>query len=479
MARSFFSVGRGLRCGRHCGLTRWSVKKSLFFALALLPAAAMASDCPPPPGIADAAGSVPYLGVCSGASCGTVSYADPVAELKTGDFVSGIIGMPRPSGLQPGDLYEATAGNVSISFIWDADPDAKYRLYDSPRHNCSYSSGSPDQQEPKSSFPADVPAHSGSGMSYGDIVAFEGGEGRTDTYGATATTNRVYTIVWAPDYTPAGGGSERKNSCSAPGLQNPLTDGSTYAWCGRATGIAREGNYVVYQLTVPRDCADIPGYELSVGNCVLLYEALTKKPANIPCEVHQKNGSFVADPRNPACSRPQIFEVSESRFVAPSVEVSATEGDSLRVDRYDPTADRWSSVDLGPWSPSGGGRPVTGVTGGSGRPPGSGGGNPGGGNGDGGGGGDGDGTPGPEPDWNSLVPDVGDVMSPLTGPLQGLMSFTIDLPAGECPIAEFDALDRHYVIDQHCGLLEDNRLAIQAMMLAVWSLMGALIILRA
>lgn len=76
------------------------------------------------------------------------------------------------------------------------------------------------------------------------------------------------------------------------------------------------------------------------------------------------------------------------------------------------------------------------------------------------------------------TPTAAQILKPIMDLMPGFKSLDVG-STGQCPKPEFDALGQHYVVDSHCGLLEQNRALLAAVMLAVWTLASAVVVLRA
>lgn len=77
------------------------------------------------------------------------------------------------------------------------------------------------------------------------------------------------------------------------------------------------------------------------------------------------------------------------------------------------------------------------------------------------------------------IPTADQILKPIFSLMPGFKSFDVSSGGAQCPKPEFDALGKHYVVDTHCSLLEQNRALLAAVMAAVWSLASALVVLRA
>lgn len=71
------------------------------------------------------------------------------------------------------------------------------------------------------------------------------------------------------------------------------------------------------------------------------------------------------------------------------------------------------------------------------------------------------------------------ILEPLTSLLPELRSFETPQHVGTCPKPSFDVFGKSVVMDSHCTIAEQHRSALAAVMLAVWVLVGLLILLSA
>lgn len=77
------------------------------------------------------------------------------------------------------------------------------------------------------------------------------------------------------------------------------------------------------------------------------------------------------------------------------------------------------------------------------------------------------------------TPTAARILKPIFDLMPGFKSVDVGGGGGQCPKPEFDALGQHYVVDSHCGLLEQNRALLAAVMAAVWTLASVIVVLRA
>lgn len=366
------------------------LRKSLLFTL-LLPSASWAV-CP---------GDIAYD--ASGAGSAVVVFND-----SQGTAVAGV-GASRP---EVGDYVQhvGSGGGGSVSdYEWrrigavDGVPlvemvplkvGPKLQNPGPPNFNCDATDSRGQQPKPIDTKPLPLADYTDTPNSR-TIVERVGGQGLSGMYEGTSLDFIEYLVKYAPSWTPEGGGSERKNSCSAPGFQDPILDGGgAFVWhgCVNVTTVATPGNYGIYSRKIPKDCQDMPGYERSAGECRLFAEAMVQKPADtVPCEGTYQNGVWQVDPQNPTCR-----DRATIRTIQEGVEFTDDDGRKIRVQngsnggmKYEveePSGDSWSRWELGPWDSNRGGRPVTGTEHGTGGLPPVGGGGSSGGDGSGNGG---------------------------------------------------------------------------------------------
>ncbi|WP_428718301.1 hypothetical protein [Undibacterium curvum] len=77
------------------------------------------------------------------------------------------------------------------------------------------------------------------------------------------------------------------------------------------------------------------------------------------------------------------------------------------------------------------------------------------------------------------TPTAASTLSPLIQLFPELKKFQVPQHLSECPKPEFDAFDKHFVIDTHCTLAEQHRTAIGSITLLMWVIVGILILLSA
>lgn len=71
------------------------------------------------------------------------------------------------------------------------------------------------------------------------------------------------------------------------------------------------------------------------------------------------------------------------------------------------------------------------------------------------------------------------ILAPILNLLPDFRSFSVPAHASQCPQPSFTALDRTYVIDSHCALIDQHKGVIEVAMLLVWTLTALFITLRA
>lgn len=84
------------------------------------------------------------------------------------------------------------------------------------------------------------------------------------------------------------------------------------------------------------------------------------------------------------------------------------------------------------------------------------------------------GAPGLEP-----IPTAQDIMAPGFSLMPDLRAFVMPQVEGQCPQPEFSVFDRAYSMTAHCDLFEQNRYVLQLAMVALYSLLAVVIVLRA
>lgn len=77
------------------------------------------------------------------------------------------------------------------------------------------------------------------------------------------------------------------------------------------------------------------------------------------------------------------------------------------------------------------------------------------------------------------APTAESAISPLTQLFPELKKFQVPQHASECPKPEFDAFDKHFVIDTHCNLAQQHSATIGSITLLMWVIIGILILLSA
>ncbi|WP_170252953.1 hypothetical protein [Vogesella mureinivorans] len=77
------------------------------------------------------------------------------------------------------------------------------------------------------------------------------------------------------------------------------------------------------------------------------------------------------------------------------------------------------------------------------------------------------------------TPTAQQILQPILDLLPDFRSFVMPSHQAACPKATFDAFGRSMTMDVHCKISEEQRAALQAVMVAVWGLAAAFIILRA
>lgn len=77
------------------------------------------------------------------------------------------------------------------------------------------------------------------------------------------------------------------------------------------------------------------------------------------------------------------------------------------------------------------------------------------------------------------TPTASSILSPLLNLMPDLKSFAVPSHSAMCPKPSFIVFDKTYLVDSHCGVVESNRVLIEAAMMLVWSIGSVIIILRA
>jgi hypothetical protein len=76
-------------------------------------------------------------------------------------------------------------------------------------------------------------------------------------------------------------------------------------------------------------------------------------------------------------------------------------------------------------------------------------------------------------------PTAEQILAPVLNLLPGFDNFSVPSHSMECPKPVIEVFDKQFVMDAQCDMAEKNRQVIQSLMLAVWSLWGVFIILKA
>jgi hypothetical protein len=77
------------------------------------------------------------------------------------------------------------------------------------------------------------------------------------------------------------------------------------------------------------------------------------------------------------------------------------------------------------------------------------------------------------------TPTASQILAPIIGLLPSLKNFTVPAHSGECPKPAFDAFGKHFVMDSHCAMFEQNRSALTGFMLLAFALVAIFIVLSA
>ncbi|MEQ9917154.1 hypothetical protein ABRQ01_10820 [Pectobacterium aroidearum] len=77
-------------------------------------------------------------------------------------------------------------------------------------------------------------------------------------------------------------------------------------------------------------------------------------------------------------------------------------------------------------------------------------------------------TPPAPPELES-IPDGRKVLAPLVGAFPEWENFSVGFRAAQCPTAKFTIWDTDFVVDAHCGLIEENRELIKMLCLICWT----------
>ncbi|MEI7352940.1 hypothetical protein WCU98_24545, partial [Pectobacterium parmentieri] len=82
--------------------------------------------------------------------------------------------------------------------------------------------------------------------------------------------------------------------------------------------------------------------------------------------------------------------------------------------------------------------------------------------------------PNPQPETPPVPPELESppdgkaILAPLTGAFSEWENFSIGARAAQCPKAEFTVWDKNFVVESHCGLIEENRDLIRIFCLICW-----------
>jgi hypothetical protein len=76
-------------------------------------------------------------------------------------------------------------------------------------------------------------------------------------------------------------------------------------------------------------------------------------------------------------------------------------------------------------------------------------------------------------------PTAPQILAPILGLFPSLKNFAVPAHSGECPKPSFDAFDKHFVMESHCSMFEQNRSALSGFMLLAFSLVAIFIVLSA
>lgn len=83
-----------------------------------------------------------------------------------------------------------------------------------------------------------------------------------------------------------------------------------------------------------------------------------------------------------------------------------------------------------------------------------------------------------KPDMES-VPTASMILSPILNMLPGFKTWTVPTHSGVCPVAEFDAFNRHYVMNSQCTIFEQIRPYFTPISIAAWTVLSIVIFLGA
>ena len=87
--------------------------------------------------------------------------------------------------------------------------------------------------------------------------------------------------------------------------------------------------------------------------------------------------------------------------------------------------------------------------------------------------------PGVPPPDLERVPTAAEILEPLLKVYRRLQEFAVPSHSAECPRPQIELFEKLLTLDKHCDLTEKHRIAIHAVMLAVWSMVALFIVLRA
>ncbi|MDC9817844.1 hypothetical protein ABRQ07_02025 [Pectobacterium polonicum] len=82
--------------------------------------------------------------------------------------------------------------------------------------------------------------------------------------------------------------------------------------------------------------------------------------------------------------------------------------------------------------------------------------------------------PNPQPEPPAVPPELDappdgrTILAPITGAFSEWENFSIGSRSAQCPTAEFTIWDENFVVDSHCGLIEENRELIRIFCLICW-----------
>jgi hypothetical protein len=78
-----------------------------------------------------------------------------------------------------------------------------------------------------------------------------------------------------------------------------------------------------------------------------------------------------------------------------------------------------------------------------------------------------------------VTPTANQILAPILGLFPSFKNFTVPAHSAECPKPAFDAFGKHFVMDSHCTMFEQNRSALSGFMLLAFALAAILIVLSA